>query len=277
MAYTNMFNNSEKSLEGKVVVQLHPNTMPSAGRKALYYAKVTRTTADDAAVATEMVKHTDLVRFNDMTPIMSAFVTSVKTLLGQGNAVRISGLGTFYPKVVGGINTPAPTVADLGPLKVGFTNAEELHLAVADTEIAAIVDADTSPQIASVLDMDTMKESSITANKALKVKGKMMRLAGDASDSCGLYFAPENAAKTSYDTDETKWVRQDDLNVFTNKPGELLVKTPAALTSGTKYYIVIRTLCPASGGKILDDGTVDPACLIKTPRFGASEQGYEAN
>lgn len=280
MGYSNMFNNGEKSLEGKVVVQLHPNPMRSTSGQVQYYAKVVRSTADDAAVATEMTKHTDLVRFNDMTPVMSAFVASVKTLLGQGNCVRVSGLGTFYPRVVGGVTTPTPTVADLGQLKVGFTNAQDLHLAVADTEIAAIVDVDTNPAIASEVDMTSM-DPGFTISSTFTVKGKYLRLAGTAAQKCGLFLAPKLAAG-GYDADETKWLRVDDDEVYTNKPSALLARCPSGAVSGSKYFLIIRTLAPSSVPlKYKDDGTgkmaVDPDCLLKTARFGVSEECYMVN
>lgn len=273
MTYTNMFNNSEKTLEGKVVVQLHENPM----KLGTYYGKVTRSTADDAAIATEMVKHTDLVRFNDMTPVMSAFVSSVMSLLGQGNCVRISGLGTFYPKVAGVVNTPTPTVADLGTLKVGFTNASDLHLAVQDVDIAAIVDTDYSPVIGECTNMDSMEHDTCAFGKMFRITGKYLRLAGAESDNCGCYFVPKLG--DTYNPDTTKWNRVDDNQVYTNKPGELLIRVPALLASGD-YYVIIRTKAPSTAPLVYkDDGTgkmiVDPACLLKTARFGVSEKPFE--
>lgn len=264
-SYTNMFDNAEKTLEGKVVVRLHPNALPRKDGKKAYYARVVRTTADDAAVATEMVKHTDLVRFNDMTPVMTAFVSSVKTLLAQGNAVRVSGLGTFYLRSPGAILTPTPSVADLGELTIGFSTDVKLPLVVKDTEVSAIVDADTSPAFATVTNMDTMEtDGTITPEKCITITGQRLRLAGKASDNCGLYFAPQAAGGTGYDADESKWKRVADSEVYKNNPTNLLVRVPDSLAAGS-WYIVVRTKSPASGVAKDDKG------LLKTPRFGVCE------
>lgn len=274
MAYANMFNNSEKELSGKVVVTLHQNPI----KQGTYYGRVVRNVADDAAIATGMTKYTDVIKFIDIAPVMSAFVSEVKDELSRGNAVKISGLGTFYLRIPGAISTSTPTVADLGRLAIGFAADVKLPLTVKDTEVSAIVEKETMPEFGEVTDMDTMMSGSITSGKYVRIKGKYLAVAGEASEKCGVYVAPV-ASDGSYKADQSDWIRCDDADIRTNTATQVMVRMPA-LTSGS-YKLAIKTRSPANGCKFAYDSTkanpwvpADPSCLLKTPRLGITETAF---
>lgn len=261
---TNLFNNPGKKLEDRVVVKLSLNYFDKNGTSCL--ARVCRSTADDATVITEMMNHTDVIQRNDAVTAMTAFVDAVKVILAGGNAVRISGLGTFYLTAPGVVKTKNPTPADIGELDVSFTKDKDLHLVLSDTKVAAIVDNDTSPVFGAVLDLDSAATGSVTKEKLAELSGKMLRVAGAASDGCGLYIVPCDS-DGNYKSDKSDWVRVADADIFKNMPTIIRFRVPASLNC-TDAKLAICTKAPTSGIVKSD------ADLLKYPRYGISSGSY---
>lgn len=277
MAIKKYFTHELSDLHDQVVARTQKNAM----KPGKYFAKVVRETVGDDAIIKEMLKHTSSINDNDIIPVMTAFVDAIKVILQNGNAVSIGDLGIFYLACPGSYNTPTPTPGEIGEMVVKFKCNKNLHLAVKSTTVAAVVQSDTSPVIDSELDMQSM-DTGFTAGSQFTLEGSYLKVAGAASDNCGLYLVPENADGT-YDSNETKWKRIDDDKIYVNKTSKLMARCPV-VTSGDAYYMAVRTKAP-SGGQLQymtdpNDPTkaiVDPACLLKTPRFGISSFSYVVN
>lgn len=245
----------------------------AAGLSVEGYASVERETARIDNIINECTSQTDCPYGKDALLHAAGVIRdAMLRLLSRGKAVDVLEMGSLYIKPKKGLEDI--TTGQIKDFKVVFSPSELTQSQVVNITVGGEAVMDYSPQIVTVTDMDTMeKDTSISANKCVKVNGKLLSIAGAESDSCGVYFAPKAAAGNTYDTDETKWKRVDDRFVYTNKPSELLVRAPA-VTSG-EWYIVIRTVAPSNGIKYLADGTIDPACLMKMPRFGVSNNCYE--
>lgn len=260
MAMTNMFDAQMKAMEGKVVVTQIPN--PFDKRKMMNH--IVRNTADDAAVASEMAKHTDIVKFNDMTPVMSAFVASVKTLMGQGNAVRISGLGTFYLKAAE-MNESEESVSEFA---VSFTPDKSLTEAVQKAQTEVVTQSNTEPVILEVFNMDSLEESEeITSGKGVEITGKRLRIAGEEGgmDGTGLFMVPCDSGG-NYKDDKSDWIKVNSGEIKKNYMTQITFRVPWELEG--KYRIAIVTRAPLSGSKRED-------LLIKSERCGVSSMVFE--
>lgn len=171
----NLYDIKEKQMQGKVVV----TTRPSYLIKGSTIQHVVRNTADDAVIATAMLAHTDIVKFNDMAVVMSAFVAGVKDLVANGNAVRISGLGTFYL-------TAKENEDGSSEFDIGFTADKELTESAKKAEAKVTMQSESAPAFESVINMETMEENGrISAGKFAFINGKRLRVAGDAEGTDG--------------------------------------------------------------------------------------------
>lgn len=184
-------------------------------------------------------------------------------LLSRGKAIDVLEMGTLYVKPKNGLEEiTAGLVKDF---KVVFSPSELTQSQAVNITVGGEAVPDYNPLITGVMDMDTMSKSgTITTGKCITVSGERLRLAGTQSDKCGLYFAPQITGGTTYDTDETKWKRAADNEVYKNMPSSLLVRVPSTLTDG-QWYIVIRTKAPLTG--IINEDT-----MVKTPRFSVWEK-----
>lgn len=184
-------------------------------------------------------------------------------LLSRGKAIDVLEMGTLYVKPKKGLEEiTAGLVKDF---KVVFSPSELTQSQAVNIAVGGEAMPNFSPLVSIVTDMDTMKhDGTITPAKCINITGERLRLAGEASDNCGLYFVPQATGGAGYDTDETKWKRVADAEVYKNKPSELLVRVPSTLTAGN-WYIAIRTKAPSTG-------KVDEDTMLKTPRFGVSSK-----
>lgn len=261
---SNLFNAKEKEMTGKVVVR----TRPSYLVKGSTIQHVVRNTADDAAVATTMMAHTDIVKFCDMAVVMSAFVAGVKDLIANGNAVRISGLGTFYLTAKEGEEGKSD-------FDVGFTPDKDLVESAKTAEAHITMQSESEPAIESVIDVDTMEENGkISAGKFVILNGKRLRMAGIADDdasgtggsgglggtkSTGIFMAPcDNYG--NYKTDRSDWIRVEDKDIIRNFMTEVIFRVPDIKG---EYRVVILTKAPLNGSTRRDK-------LLKHARTGAS-------
>lgn len=266
----NMFNAEPKTLQGKVVI----TEMPSTFGTGAIVRHVVRNTADDAVIESEMAKNTDVIKKNDMTPVMSAFVKSVQTVISHGNAVRISGIGTFYIKVV-----QAKEEGEKETFEVSFTPAKELNMAAKKAQVEVVKQSETMPKIENVENMDTMEEDgSMTAGKFASINGKRLRIAGDGDsdsdggrgggvpeDGTGLYLVPCDEYG-NYKDDRSDWVRVEDRFIKRNVMTQVLFKVPLGIKG--RYRIGISTRAPLSG-------STREELLIKKAKCSVSERVFE--
>lgn len=258
----NMFDVQGKEMEGKVVVRTRASNLV----KGAVIQHVVRNTADDAVILKKMTEHTDIVKINDMAVVMSAFVASVKEIIANGNAVRISGLGTFYLTLKEGEE-------EENEFGVAFTAAKGLIEAAEQTEVKVMLPSESEPAIEKVQDMDSMEENGkISAQSLVILSGRRMRIAGDTIDNAmnsstgasntvetGIFLAPCDKYD-NYKTDMSDWVRVDDKEVKRNFMTEVIFRVPKI---EGKYRIVISTKAPLNGSRREDK-------LLKHARVGAS-------
>lgn len=281
MAINKIFTHDMRGLNDQVVAMLHPSPFLNNGSQQFF--KIVRNTVGDDAILQEMTNHTDIARPNDMITVMTAFIDAIKSILANGNAVQVGDLGTFYLSCPGGFEYGSTqTTAELSKrLRVCFKPSAKLQLAVSSTVVSAIIECDNSPVITSITDMDTYDDSTLQANRIVRISGLRLRLAGAESDDCGVYFVPADSNHDP-DMDTANWKRVSDTYVYKNRPSELLVRVPA-LTQGSSFFIAIRTVAPAAGGTLTTPPKglswkceyVDPACYLKRSRFCISEDYYD--
>lgn len=282
---TNMFAPETKTLQGKVII----NEMPSPFNKNNIVRRVIRNTADDAVVANEMQAQTDIVKKNDITPVMSAFVKSVQVIISKGNAVRISGLGTFYIKVV-----PKNDEDEEDTFEVSFTADKTLNTYAKKVQAELVKQSETEPQVETVDNMYTMTENSdvLTSGMAAIINGKRLRIAGDSSDGdgdggnasngsagrdsgggassvpkdgTGLYLVPCDDYG-GYKADKSDWIRVENRWIGRNVMTQVVFRVPEGITG--HYRIAISTRAPLSGSK-------KEELLIKKARCAVSKKVFE--
>lgn len=292
---TNMFAPETKTLQGKVII----NEMPSPFNKNSIVRRVIRNTADDAVVANEMQEQTDIVKKNDITPVMSAFVKSVQLIISKGNAVRISGLGTFYIKVV-----PKSDEDEEDTFEVSFTADKKLNTYAQKVQAELVKQSETEPQVETVDNMYTMTENSdaLTSGMAAIINGKRLRIAGDSSDGDGSNASTSGAGSDSgggsnssagsagggaagsvpkdgtglylvpcddyggYKVDRSDWIRVENRWIGRNVMTQVVFRVPEGITG--HYRIAISTRAPLSGSK-------KEELLIKKARCSVSKKVFE--
>lgn len=274
---TNMFAPEPKLLKGKVVITEIPNTFGTGS----VIRHVVRNTADDSVVINEMANNTDVIKKNDMTPVMSAFVKSVQNIISHGNAVRISGIGTFYIKTV----QPAEEGGE-ETFEVSFTPAKALNEAAQKAQVEVVKPSETFPKVESVENMDTMESNGeITAGKFAAISGKRLRIAGENGDSdsdgdggrgggggvpkdgTGLYLVPCDEYD-NYKDDKSDWIRVEDRFIKRNVMTQVLFKVPLGIKG--RYRIGISTRAPLSG-------STREELLIKKAKCSVSKEAVEVS
>lgn len=246
----NIFDMHEKTMQGQVVLTQRPSPLVE-GKDVLH---VVRNVADDAALVTEMTKHTDVLRFNDLSVVMSAFVASVKEIISSGNAVRVSGVGTIYLTAAeGGDGT-----VQFG---VGFTPDKGLVDAAQKAQVQKVLKTDSAPVITSVENMETREQGgALDADGWAMLRGSRLRVAGDASET-GVFFAPCDG-NGRYKADMSDWVRCNSKFIVRNLMREILFRLPPAIKG--QYRIAVVTRSPINGSKGKEH-------LLKNARVGVSE------
>lgn len=257
---SNMFDVQRKEVSGKVIVRTRPSPLVEGST----IRHVVRNTADDAVVATRITEHTDMARFADISPVMAGFVASVKELMAEGNAVRISGIGTLY--------LTAKEGEDGGnEFGVGFTPAEELVEAAKIAEAHAVLESESAPVLESVQDTSSQGmafaggmngngsgNDKLTSDRLACVNGKRLRIAGDTAET-GIFLVPVDEYD-NYKLDKSDWIRVDDSKVWRNMAKEVMFTVPKA--SG-RYRIAISTKAPLNGSS-------NETLLLKHARLGLS-------
>lgn len=248
---SNMFDVQEKEVAGKVVIKTRASALV-AGSTML---RVIRNTADDAAITTVMTEHTDIVKFSDMAAVMSAFVASVRELVANGNAVKVSGLGTFYI-------TAKENKDGEREFGMGFTPDKALTEAAKSAEAKVVMKSDSSPVIETVQDIDKMsvleENGEISGGKLCALSGRQMRVAGDAVET-GIFMVPCDD-DGNYRKDMSDWVRADDKSIWRNSMKEIIFRVPNVTG---KHRICIATKAPLNGNKREE-------MLLKHARVGIS-------
>lgn len=252
----NMFYVQRKEMPGKVVVKTRPS--PLIEGSTIYH--ITRNVADDAVVTTEMTEHTDIVKAADMTAVMAAFVKSVQTLVAEGNAVRVSGLGTFYLTVKETEGSKKGVEGEEGKTEfgVGFAPDKSLTEAARKAEAHVTMQSESKPVIETITNMDTMEENSIiNGDKFAILEGERMRVAGD--EETGIYMVPcdEN---DNYKDDMSDWVKASEQGLRRNAMKSVVFRVPQVTG---RYRIAIVTKAPLNGSKREDK-------LLKHNRVGVS-------
>lgn len=269
----NMFDVKGKEMQGKVVVRTRESNLV----KGAVIRHVVRNVSDDAVILKKMTEQTDIVKINDMVTVMSAFVSSIKEVISSGNAVRISGLGTFYLTAKEGEDGE-------NEFDIAFAAAGGLTEAARNAEAEVILPSESKPEIETVQDMNSMEENGKASAEGLVImSGKRMRVAGDDADTTaagnasgvtgamgassggtgaletGIFMAPCDEYD-NYKTDMSDWVRVDDKEVKRNFMTEVIFRVPKI---AGKYRIVIATKAPLNGSTRADK-------LLKHARVGAS-------
>lgn len=248
MFMENMFDIKQRTMTGKVIVKTREN--PFGKEKPMLH--VVRNVADDRAITTEMTKQTDLIKFGDMAIAMSAFVAAVKSLVEDGNAVRISGLGTIYITATQGDDGKP----DFG---VGFAADKSLMEAAQCAEAKAVMESEIEPLIENVQDMDTMEENGeISANRNVEITGKRLQTAGD-DETTGVFMVPCDE-DDNYKPDRSNWIRVNDDEVHRNFMSMVLFRVP---NIKGRYRICVVTRSPLNGSRRKDK-------LLKHSRMGIS-------
>lgn len=245
----NMFDVDEKTMAGKVVVKTREN--PFGKDKPMLH--VVRCVADDTALASKMTSYTDLMKFDDMALALSAFVESAASLVAEGNAVRISGLGTIYITATQG-DDGKPQFG------VGFAPDKKLLEAAKCAEAKAVIASDSAPLIESVQDLDTMAlNTTVTAECNVELRGRRLGIAGEGMDGTGLYMAPCDG-DGNYKRDMSDWIRIDDGQVHRNFATLVWFRVPKI---AGHYRICIVTRAPVNGER-------GDEKLMRRARTGAS-------
>lgn len=273
---TNMFDPQTKKMNGKVII----TEMPSPFNKSNIVRRVIRNTADDAVVAGEMLEQTDIVKVNDITPVMSAFVKSVQSIISHGNAVRISGLGTFYIKVLpkgeseGANNGNTSGIKEEDVFEVSFTPDKKLNEYAKKAQVELVRQSETEPQVETVDNMYDMTEDSseLTAGAAAIINGKRLRIAGDEesagsapADGTGLFLVPCDAFG-NYKVDRSDWIRIENRWIGRNVMTQVVFKVPKGVSG--HYRLAISTRAPLCG-------STKEELLIKKARCSVSKKVFE--
>lgn len=273
----NMFAPESKTLKGKIVITEIQNPFG----KGAVVRHVVRNTADDAVVASEMVKNTDIIKQNDITPVMGAFVKSVQTIISHGNAVRISGLGTFYIKTVSSDGTEADKKEGLKgneTFEVSFTPAKSLNQAAQKAQVETVKQCESEPKVETVQNMDTLQEGTdLSAGKVAMINGKRLRIAGDSDgsnganggcvtkDGTGLYLVPCDVYG-NYKSDRSDWTRVQDCYIGRNVMTQVVFRVPSGLFG--QYKLAIATRAPLCG-------SIRKELLIKKARCSVSNMVFD--
>lgn len=169
---------------------------------------------------------------------MSAFAARVKDLIANGNAVNVSGLGTFYLMVKedgeGG-----------SELDAAFAPGKYLSDAAKMAEAKVTMQSASKSALESAVDMETMEENG--------------NISAGSEKNTGIFIAPCDE-RGNYKTGTSDWVRVKDEDIIRNFMTEVIFKVPDVQG---KYRIIIAAKAPLSGSTRADK-------LLKHALAGAS-------
>lgn len=251
-----MFSLEQKNMQSSVVI----TQSKSPFGKDNIVSRVVRNTADDAAVINEMRAFTNLIKPFDAAPVISAFVQSIKSLISKGNAVHISGLGTFYIKASNAESAASEdgkkdlrrTAESALSFEVAFTPESSLNEAAEEIKVSLIKKAETEPVMQAVYNIDTMlSDGTLTSGKMAAITGKRLCVLGEgASDGTGIFIVP--CSETGgYKEDKSDWVQVADKDIHDNTMTKVLFRVPKDLSGWCR--LCICTKAPLSGSKRRQD------------------------
>ena len=231
----------EEQVASYVSLKLSNNPLPSSDN---YVARVPRDTVSVNGVVSEIIAGYPSI--DPYVILHSLELVKAKTLelLQQGRSVDIMELGTMYIKPTGTVTKDNPQVSDLPSLTLAFTPSTSAKEALSKVTANSFMISDTAPQIQLIYDLRLKSDETISAGNPVKVTGAKLKLAlnddGTYATGNGVYFAPLSS-DGGMETDTSKWIEVTDTSIYTNYPKTLEFFVPSGLTTGSEYYVVIRT------------------------------------
>lgn len=227
----------------KLNVVLHSSTLPAS--RGDYYGKVQR----NATLTMENLINSIKEHEPGVQPLIIQYCagllkTEVLRQLALGSAINILDLCTVYLGVKGGMSGENPDADAVESLVVRCTPSPELRAVAKGLSVASVIKAGGGALINDIVDLYTGAENSvITANRALRISGSKLRIAGDAA-TVGIYFVSAADPETR--------IKVPAGHLTRNMPKTLEFFVPDALVSGTAYWVELVSQY-ASGSALLKE------------------------
>lgn len=213
----------------KLNVVLHSTSLPSARND--YYGKVQRNseTITLENLISHIQEHETSVRPLTILYCAGLLKTEILRQLATGSAINVLDLCTVYLAVKGGMSGENPSAVDVQSLVVRCTPSPELRAVAKDLSVANVSKAENTARINIIADLFTGNEnSSITANRSLRITGTRLRIAGE-NPANGIYLISVD--------DPAIRVRVSDTYITRNDPKTLEFFVPDSLATGERYYV----------------------------------------
>ncbi len=235
---------SEETLEKKLNVTLRKNTLDKENES--YYASVNSQTAN-VKVALGNIKDEDKgIEISGLKRGLELYNKQVIKLLSQGFSVKVMDLGVLRIKHRGKLNSSGQSENRKSGFTVEFEVAEEVLNAVQNLDVDEIVRINKAPILEEIVDLSRqVSDGKVTNGKPVAIKGRNLKVNKENDE---IYFVPQSSDETD-DSDKSNWLKVDSDKIFRNKPSELNLFLPEGLKIGTKYKVLIRSLCFASGAE----------------------------
>lgn len=209
-----------------------------------YVCRVPRDTVSMNGIVSEITAGTSSIDAYVIMHSAELIKAKILELLKQGRAVDVLELGTMYLKPKGTVTRSNPQVTDLPELGLNFTPSTEAKEAIAEVAGISFMINDSSPEISTVLDLNTATEGVLTAGGFLRITGDKLKVALDDSGELEadneIAFVPVDSSGDP-DPDTGNWVYLDGTKVVTNYNKKLEIWVPTTLSSSASYLIYVQS------------------------------------
>ena len=203
-----------------------------------YYGRVPRKTVDIDNIVSEI--SADYPSLDPYVIIHSAELLKEQILkfLKEGKAVNVLELGTIYLSAKGTIGKANPQVGDLPSLTLKFLPSKSVVASLECLSAESFMISDPAPQITRIVSLkDGSEEGVLHTGYPARLTGNKLKVAGTGS---GIFLVPPGS-DGSPDTDEDSWIAVDTSYLPRNTAKTLEFYLPQSATSGSSYFIAVRT------------------------------------
>ena len=214
-----------------------------------YVVRVPFTTVSTNGVITEIAQDYPSIDPYVIQHSLELVKEKILALLKQGRSVDVLELGTLYLKPDSTVTKDDPTITDMPSMKVAFRVNSTTRDALADVSISSFMVSDSSPSLGTIRSLkDGNTDGNLYKGYLVEIKGTNLKLPAEVIDTddpdqsgndSGVFFVPLlNSGEP--DTDEDNWIQVTGY-FEKNTPSYLQFYIPDGATSGTSYYLAVRT------------------------------------
>ena len=243
-----MGKNHEKELTGVAQVNSGLNVMVyknNLTKDGTNFIRVQSKLANVKMVLAQVEEDNPNANLAEIKKSLEIYNNAAIKLLKKGYSVKILDLGVLKITHHGSIKSKEEA-ANITDFTAEFDVDKSVLDAVKGLEVDAVLEFDNSAHLTEIADLRRkVSDGKITKGAPMAVYGIKLKVDENADE---IYFVPQDENEENL-LDKEQWIKLSMGDLFRNKPTELNIIVPQALTAGEKYRLMLRRACIDSNGK----------------------------